>query len=132
VSAESARNAIASISSALEAREVRLFDTKFHAITLAQACNIIYGWIHSTDGVCRVVVTPNVDHVVRMKTNETMDAAYRSANLVVADGWPLVAVSRFLRPPLPERVAGSDLVPSLIARWVGPRPLRVFLLGAAP
>jgi len=116
----------------LDASEVSLFEIRFHAVTLAQACNIIYGWVNSTDGVCRVVVTPNVDHVVRMKSNEAMDAAYTSASLVVADGWPLVAVSRFLGPPLPERVAGSDLVPNLMARWAGPRPLHVFLLGAAP
>ena len=117
---------------ALDACEVRLFGTRFHAVTHDQASAIISDWIGSTDHVCHVVVTPNVDHIVRLRTNAAQQAAYESASLVVADGWPLVAVSRLVQSPLPERVAGSDLVPALMARWPGPRPLRVFLLGAAP
>ena len=34
----------------------------------------------------------------------------RRAELVVADGMPLVWLSRLLGTPLPERVAGADLV----------------------
>ena len=130
--AGSARKANSSVTLIPDACEVRLFGTRFHAVTHDQACEIICGWFGSTDNACRVVVTPNVDHIVRMRTNPAQLAAYESASLVVADGWPLVAVSRLLRSPLPERVAGSDLVPALLGQWAGPRPLRVFLLGAAP
>jgi N-acetylglucosaminyldiphosphoundecaprenol N-acetyl-beta-D-mannosaminyltransferase len=105
---------------------------RFHAVTLDEACAIVYAWIGSTDSACRVVVTPNVDHLVMMSRNPRLRAAYEAASLIVADGWPIVAVSRLLRTPLPERVAGSDLVPSLMAQWQRPRRLRVFLLGAAP
>ena len=52
----------------------------------------------------------------------------RDASLVLADGLPLVVASRLFRRSLPERVAGSDLVPRLLASG---KPLRVFLLGAA-
>lgn len=44
----------------------------------------------------------------------------------------MVLASRLLRRALPERVAGSDLVPALFASANAARPLRVFLLGAAP
>jgi N-acetylglucosaminyldiphosphoundecaprenol N-acetyl-beta-D-mannosaminyltransferase len=37
-----------------------------------------------------------------------------------------------LRKRLPERVAGSDVVPNLFASMDGVSPLRVYLLGAAP
>jgi N-acetylglucosaminyldiphosphoundecaprenol N-acetyl-beta-D-mannosaminyltransferase len=57
-------------------------------------------------------------------------AAYREASLVLADGTPLVWAARLLKQPLPERVAGSDLVPQLFGSTE--IPLRVFLLGAAP
>jgi N-acetylglucosaminyldiphosphoundecaprenol N-acetyl-beta-D-mannosaminyltransferase len=40
--------------------------------------------------------------------------------------------SRILGRALPERVAGSDLVPALFARANVTRPLTVFLLGAGP
>ena len=132
VTADSEGKAGSSSAPSAGAREVRLFDTRFHAVTLERACAIIFDWIRSADETCRFVVTPNVDHVVRVRSNVAQQAAYEAADLVVADGWPLVAVSRLFGSPLPERVAGSDLVPALMAKWDGPRPLRVFLLGAAP
>jgi N-acetylglucosaminyldiphosphoundecaprenol N-acetyl-beta-D-mannosaminyltransferase len=53
---------------------------------------------------------------------------------VLADGSPVVVASRLLRRPLPERVAGSDLVPAVFeqANKGGEKELRVFLLGAGP
>jgi N-acetylglucosaminyldiphosphoundecaprenol N-acetyl-beta-D-mannosaminyltransferase len=61
--------------------------------------------------------------------------AYANASLVLADGAPIVLVSRALHRrdrgrALPERVAGSDLVPRVLS--VTNRRLKVFLLGAAP
>jgi len=57
-----------------------------------------------------VVVTSHIHHV-RMASN---DAAFRGvverSELNLADGWPLVAASRLLRPGLPGRVIGIDLV----------------------
>jgi len=132
VSAEFAREAASHTAPPLAACEIRLFNTRFHAITLERACQIIYSWFDASEGGCRVVVTPNVDHLVMMSRSPMLRAAYDAASLVVADGWPIVAVSRLLRTPLPERVAGSDLVPALMARWPGPGRLMVFLLGAAP
>jgi len=127
-----ASEVVASHSRVVAEYEVHLFGTRVHAVTLETACDIIYGWINSIDHDCRIVVTPNVDHVVKMRTNGAMRAAYDAASLVIADGWPIVAASRVLRSPLPERVAGSDLVPMLLARSTTTHPLRVFLLGAAP
>ena len=66
-------------------------------------------------------------------------AAYLDASLVLADGAPIIAAARLLNRPLPERVAGSDLVPALfdVADEDGIQDdgqrnkLKVFLLGAA-
>jgi N-acetylglucosaminyldiphosphoundecaprenol N-acetyl-beta-D-mannosaminyltransferase len=55
---------------------------------------------------------------------------YASADLVLADGWPVVAASRLLGKGLPARVAGSDLVPQLFSLATG--GLKVYLLGAMP
>jgi N-acetylglucosaminyldiphosphoundecaprenol N-acetyl-beta-D-mannosaminyltransferase len=77
-------------------------------------------------------VTPNVDHAVLFQTNDRLRSAYASAALVLADGAPVVLASRILGRELPERVAGSDLVPALFARANAEFPLKVFLLGAAP
>ncbi len=79
---------------------------------------------------CRYVVTPNVDHAVMFQRRADLREAYADASLVLADGAPLVWASRLLGRSLPQRVAGSDLVPRIFD--AADRPLRVFLLGAAP
>jgi hypothetical protein len=64
-----------------------------------------------------------------------LQAAYRDAGMVLADGAPVLWSSRLLHragQELPERVAGSDLVPALFNAVTDERPLTVYLLGAAP
>jgi N-acetylglucosaminyldiphosphoundecaprenol N-acetyl-beta-D-mannosaminyltransferase len=113
---------------------VNLFGITIHRVTMDQAVKIVAEWMRggAGSGPCRYVVTPNVDHIVKLQTNAALRAAYRHAALVVADGWPLVTVSRWLGEPLPERVAGSDLVPRLLAAGNSLPGFRVYLLGAAP
>jgi len=74
------------------------------------------------------VVTPNVDLVVIANREPAFMAALRAADLVVADGQPVVWASRLIGRGLPERVTGADLLPALIA-LAAERGLTVFLLG---
>ena len=77
------------------------------------------------------VFTPNVDHVVKASMNDAFRRAYQRADLSLADGMPLIWLSKALDYPLPERVAGSDLlVPTL--QLAARRKWRVYLLGGAP
>lgn len=109
----------------------KLFGIRLHSATMSEAVACLADWMRQ-DRRCRYVVTPNVDHVVKLPANSAMQLAYKDASLVVADGWPLVAASRWLGRPLPERVAGSDLVPALFTAGQSIPGFRVFLLGAAP
>ena len=80
-------------------------------------------------------MTPNADFVVRYQRDERFRDAFRVASLVTADGMPLVWASRLLGTPLPERVAGSDLVEDLLGGTVSPPgsgTVSVYLLGAVP
>ncbi|MBM4094645.1 MAG: WecB/TagA/CpsF family glycosyltransferase [Planctomycetes bacterium] len=115
-----------------DTRRVPLFGMRIDALTMDEAVARLSHWAENRDAVCRYVVTPNVDHAVILRNDQRLQAAYRDASLVVADGWPLVLVSRLLGQPIPERVAGSDLVPELLANADDRHPLTVFLLGAAP
>ncbi len=99
------------------------------SVTLNEALAEIERLVEARDGGC--VFTPNVDHVVMAETNGPFRQAYQTASLCLVDGQPLVWVSRLLGVPLPERVAGSDLVVPLMQRAAG-RNWRVYLLGAAP
>jgi len=74
------------------------------------------------------VVTPNLDHAVRLRSDAALRAAYDGAALVLADGMPLVWASRLRGPALPARVAGSDLIEPLAAAAAG-AGLSLFLFG---
>lgn len=77
------------------------------------------------------VVTPNVDHIVLLEEHEEFRSSYADADLVLADGMPIVWASYLLQEPLKGRVAGSDLAPALCAR-AAQTGHRIFLFGAAP
>ena len=110
---------------------VRLFGVEIDPIGMREAVARLQEWIHEPQSLCRFVVTPNVDHVVMLHYSEQLRNAYAAADMVTADGMPVVVASRWLGRPLPERVTGADLVPALFAAADSTRPLRVFLLGAA-
>ena len=87
-------------------------------------------------GPPKIVVTPNVDFIVNavrgwpFRGDETQWRILREADLAVADGMPIVLLSRLLRDPLPARVAGSNLVPDLCPRCRA-EGLRFYVLGGA-
>jgi N-acetylglucosaminyldiphosphoundecaprenol N-acetyl-beta-D-mannosaminyltransferase len=77
------------------------------------------------------VVTANVDFLVQARRDVELRRILLEADLVLCDGTPVLWASRWLGNALPERVAGADLVPALIASAAG-KGHRLFFLGAAP
>lgn len=82
-------------------------------------------------GVGGRIVTPNVDILRQAARDPDLRAALTTADLVVADGAPLVWASRAAGTPLPARVAGSDLIWSL-SRGLARNGRSVYLLGGEP
>lgn len=82
-------------------------------------------------GTPHLIVTANVDTVVRSFTNQKFKEVVNSADLVVADGVPLVWASRFLGEPLPGRVNGTDLVYEL-CQLFHLKGYSLYFLGAGP
>jgi N-acetylglucosaminyldiphosphoundecaprenol N-acetyl-beta-D-mannosaminyltransferase len=78
-----------------------------------------------------VVLTPNLEHLSSFRSDPEVREAFGEAELVVADGMPLIWASRLQRTPLPERVAGSDLIWAL-SEAAAERGRSVFLLGGNP
>jgi N-acetylglucosaminyldiphosphoundecaprenol N-acetyl-beta-D-mannosaminyltransferase len=115
-----------------EFRTVDVFGMQIHAIREKEAHALVDAWASAPRERLRYVVTPNVQHTMVFQENAEFRAAYASASLVIADGWPLVASSRLFGTPLPERVAGSDLLPGLFDVARAEQPRSVYLLGAAP
>jgi N-acetylglucosaminyldiphosphoundecaprenol N-acetyl-beta-D-mannosaminyltransferase len=59
------------------------------------------------------VITPNLEHLRQFSKQKSLREFFETADLVLADGMPLVWASRLAGTPLPARVAGSDLIWSL-------------------
>jgi N-acetylglucosaminyldiphosphoundecaprenol N-acetyl-beta-D-mannosaminyltransferase len=108
---------------------VRLNGVELHAITEAGCIKYILDRLEA--GYGGVVVTPNLDHLRRCVSDMNFAALVAEADLVVADGMPLVWASKLQGTPLPERVAGSDLLSSLSAAAFE-RGRSLFLMGGAP
>lgn len=76
------------------------------------------------------VVTPNVDHIVKLDSDKKFREVYEDADLILTDGMPLIWISKLKGTPIKEKVSGSDLFPK-VCELSARNGYRVFLLGAA-
>lgn len=76
------------------------------------------------------VVTPNVDHIVKLEEDKEFLEIYNNADLILTDGMPLVWVSKIKKNPIKEKISGSDYFPEL-CKFSVKKGYKIFLLGAA-
>jgi N-acetylglucosaminyldiphosphoundecaprenol N-acetyl-beta-D-mannosaminyltransferase len=74
------------------------------------------------------IITPNLDILRQAARGPEIRDLLLRADVLVADGMPLIWASRLQRTPLPERVSGSHIIWS-IPREAARRRRSVFLLG---
>jgi N-acetylglucosaminyldiphosphoundecaprenol N-acetyl-beta-D-mannosaminyltransferase len=77
------------------------------------------------------LVSVNLNYAMLTHRDPRLRAVNDGAALALADGMPLLWAARWRGTPLPERVAGSDLIFALAA-LAAERGYGVFLLGGAP
>ncbi len=108
---------------------IELLGMRIDRVTERETVDIIVG--RAAAGHGGWVITPNLDHLrVFQRSQETRDFC-EQADVVVADGMPLIWASRLQDTPLPERVAGSYLISSVTAA-AAQAGLSVFFLGGDP
>lgn len=104
---------------------------EFDNVTMDEAVERIVGWVRKPTRPA-LVCTGNLDHLVTLQQDSAFRDAYREADLVLADGMPVVWISRLRGGSgLKERVAGSDLFWEM-ARVSHTSSLRLFFLGGSP
>ena len=108
---------------------ITLMNAAVHRVTAREAIDHITSSARA--GVGGWVITPNLDILRRLVTDVSFARDCAEATLRLPDGMPLVWASRLQKTPLPERVAGSDLIWSLTAA-AAEQGLSVFLLGGNP
>ena len=75
------------------------------------------------------VVTPNIDHIVKLQKDNRFLDAYRKAGLVAVDGTPIVLLAKFYKNPLKEKITGPVLTEKVI-KMASDNKFSVFFLGA--
>ena len=111
------------------AAPVAILGVPFDSVTTAETIDIIERMIES--GEPHYIATANVDFLVQAAKDVELRRILFDAHLVLCDGTPLLWASRFLGNELPERVAGSDVVP-LLLKEAAEKGYRVYFLGAEP
>lgn len=108
---------------------INLLGIKFSAIRMNEVLDIANQ--HIVDRKPLLLGIVNVAKIVNMRKDRALRDSISQANLILADGAPLVWLSRMLRNPLPERVAGIDIMFELL-REANNKQYRIYLLGAKP
>lgn len=75
------------------------------------------------------VVTPNVDHIIKVEKDSLFKEIYDNADLVLTDGQPLIWISKVYKRPIVEKVSGSDLFPK-VCEMAAKKGYSVYFLGA--
>jgi N-acetylglucosaminyldiphosphoundecaprenol N-acetyl-beta-D-mannosaminyltransferase len=108
---------------------IAILGVPFDSVSMDDAVSIVEEMVES--GRPHYLATANVDFTVQALEDEELRRILFDAHLVVCDGTPLLWASRWLGHRLPERVAGSDLVPILI-RLAARKGHRIYFLGGRP
>lgn len=108
---------------------VTLTGVEIDAITEAEAINRVAAALAVGDG--GRIITPNLDQLRLSDQRPELRRLYDATDLVLADGMPLIWAARLQGTPLPERVAGSNLVWSMAA-LAASSGAPLFLLGGNP
>ncbi|MFN7981779.1 MAG: WecB/TagA/CpsF family glycosyltransferase [Vicinamibacterales bacterium] len=86
-------------------------------------------WCRQARRRSHIVITANASHLCMMRHDAVLREACQAGDMSVADGMSVVWALRALGRPVPERVAGIDLMTNLLAAG-GREQMRVYFLGA--
>src|SRR3954447_10439461 len=115
-------------------KRVDLMGLPVDQLTESDTIETVLEAVRAGRGGC--LFTPNLHHMQAYSAGADGDVYERSsklpgARLVVPDGMPLIWASKLRGTPLPERVAGSDLIWSLTV-GAAHNGASIFLLGGNP
>ncbi|MCC7369041.1 MAG: WecB/TagA/CpsF family glycosyltransferase [Chloroflexi bacterium] len=110
-------------------RRIDLGGVLIDRVDTGSAVERIRGFLRS--GTLNQIVTVNLDFVAISRRDSYFRETLNKADLAVADGMPLVWVSKLTDEPVPERLTGVELLDEC-CRVAVETDSSIFLLGAAP
>lgn len=107
---------------------IKFMNTEIDNLTMQEALCEIERLIEKKKNA--YVVTPNIDHIVQLERGGTLCEIYENADLILADGKPLLWIAKWYKTPIKEKISGSDLFP-LLCEMAAQKKYSMFFLGAA-
>lgn len=110
-------------------KKVEVLTVPIDIVSMNDTVKLVEGFIQ--EKTPHMIVTANAEMVMQAVKDAELHDIMRNADLVLADGVGVVWAARHKKCPLPERVAGADLVNRLLGIAAN-KGYKVFFLGAAP
>lgn len=105
-----------------------ILGTVVHGVRMGDVMSLVDQAIQDQQQLLIGVV--NAAKLVNMRRNPSLDAALEKTDITLADGMAVVWGCKLLGRPIPERIAGIDLMHEML-RLADRKKYRVYCLGAA-
>lgn len=96
----------------MNSNKIKLFDVEFDSISMSETVDLVNQNIKLGRGLHLLGV--NADKINEINNNEKLKKICKEAEIINADGASVILASKLLGKPLPERVAGIDLMQELL------------------
>lgn len=106
---------------------IEILNTTIDVLNVQQTIDLVEKYIYTKTPLHLMGV--NADKINEVNKNEKMREIVNSCGVINADGASVIMASKYLNRPLPERVAGVDLMQSLVA-VSEKKGYSIYLLGA--
>ena len=106
--------------------KIKILNTYINNISLHETLSKIEQFIHNQKKA--YIVAVNVDVIMKIEGDNYLKEIVNKADIVLADGKPLVWISKIYKRPIKAKISGSDLVP-LICQMAERRGYSIFILG---
>lgn len=111
----------------VEVKRVNICNIPVDVLTMKETVGMIDNALQEKRSIHHVVI--NAAKVVNAQKDHELRKSIIDCDIINADGQSIVWASRFLNKPVPERVAGIDLMETLVA-LAAKRSYKIFFFGA--
>lgn len=108
-------------------KRIVILDTNIDVLTVKETISLVDEYVKNKEPLHLMGV--NADKINMLGNNERLKRMVNDCGIINADGASVVMASKFLNKPLPERVAGIDLMQDLVA-LSAEKGYTVYFLGA--
>lgn len=106
---------------------IEMLNTTIDVLNVQETIDLVEEYVINKEPLHLMGV--NADKINEVNSNERMKQIVNSCGVINADGASVIMASKFLKKPLPERVAGVDLMQDLVA-LSAKKGYSIYLLGA--